>query len=602
MQQSMNWNMESVFPGGSHSKEAREKLDHHKEQIEAFEKEVEKWDPKNNDEKFEAFKNLLELYVDIVKGLEELSTFAEGLASADVEDTQALSLTNEITEVSSQLRSIYAVFNKKIVAIPEEDWNRLLETEPFSEILFVLKEERRDGKQLLSVEEEQLINALGVDGFHGWSDHYDRLVQTIRIPFEKEDGTLTMLSAGQAQNQLESHPETVVRHQLLEDWEKAWSDKGPLFADTLNRLAGFRLTDQKAHDVDDFLEPPLKQNRMKKETLDAMWDTVSDNKEPLVRFMGRKAELLGLEQLTYADLVAPVAVGDFEAKEYSWEKAQEFILENFQDVSPQMAALAETAFEQKWIEAEDRSGKRPGGYCADLPESKESRIFMTFSESPNEVSTLAHELGHAFHSDVMRDMPYLNTNYAMNVAETASTFAELVVSDATVKAASSDEEKINLLNDKLSRAVSMFMDIHSRFLFEVRFYEERKEGYVPYERLNELMLEAQKEAYRDSLSVYHPTFWASKLHFYGTDVPFYNFPYTFGFLFSTGIYAKSLEGNEDFEKDYIALLHDTGSITTEDLAGKHLGVDLTQRDFWQKAIDQTYEDIETFMELTENYI
>lgn len=602
MNQSMNWNMESVFSGGSKSKEVRQKIDHHKEQMKVFEKDVQSFDPKKRDEEFSAFRHLLKEYVEIMKGLSEISTFATGLASSDVEDAQALSLTNEITEIASQLRSIYAVLNKKIVEFPEENWKHLLETKPFSEISFVLKEERRDGKLLLSVEEEQLINALGIDGFHGWGDHYDRLVQTIQVPFKKEDGSIDMLSAGQAQNKLESHPDAQVRHQVLEAWEKAWSAKGPLFADTLNRLAGFRLTDQKAHGIHDFLEPPLKQNRMKKETLKAMWETVSHNKEPLLKFMTRKAKLLGLTKLTYADLVAPVAVGDFEAKEYSWEEAQRFILDNFQDSSPQMAALSQRAFDENWIEAEDRPGKRPGGYCADLPESAESRIFMTFSGSPNEVSTLAHELGHAFHSHVMRDMPYLNTNYAMNVAETASTFAELVVSDATIKNATSDEEKINLLNDKLSRVVSMFMDIHSRFLFEQRFYEERQNGYVSYERLNEMMLEAQKEAYGDSLSIYHPTFWASKLHFYGTSVPFYNFPYTFGFLFSTGIYAKSLEGNEEFENDYVALLRDTGSMTTEELAKKHLKVDLTQTDFWQQAIDQTYEDIGTFMELTEKYI
>jgi pepF/M3 family oligoendopeptidase len=602
MNQSMTWDLDSVFSGGSASPKVREKLNHHKEQIKEFEKRVQSFDPQNNDADFSDFKNLLEIYVEIVKGLSEISTFATGLASADVKDTQALSLTNEITEITSQLRSIYAIFNKKIVAIPEKDWERLTATEPFSEISFVLQEERRDGKRLLSIEEEQLLNALGVDGFHGWSDHYDRLVQTIEVPFEQEDGTVDMLSAGQAQNQLESHPDTEVRHQVLKDWEAAWREKGPLFADTLNRLAGFRLTDQKAHDIDDFLEPPLKQNRMQKETLMSMWETVAQNKKPLLKFMARKAELLGLEKLTYADLVAPVTVGDFEAKKYSWEEAQHFIIDNFQDFSPKMAELAQTAFDKNWIEAEDRPGKRPGGYCSDLPESEESRIFMTFSGSSNEVSTLAHELGHAFHSHVMRDLPYLNTNYAMNVAETASTFAELVVSDATVKAATSEEEKINLLNDQLSRAVSMFMDIHSRFLFEYRFYEERKVGYVPYERLNELMLEAQKEAYGDSLSVYHPTFWASKLHFYGTSVPFYNFPYTFGFLFSTGIYAQSLERETGFEDDYIALLRDTGSMTTEELAEKHLGVDLTQADFWQQAIDQTYEDIDTFMELTEKYV
>ena len=189
---------------------------------------------------------------------------------------------------------------------------------------------------------------------------------------------------------------------------------------------------------------------------------------------------------------------------------------------------------------------------------------MTFGNSINEVATLAHELGHAFHSSVMWDLPSLNREYAMNVAETASTFAELIVADATLKEAKSDVEKINLLDTK--------------------------------------MLAAQKESYKDSLGSYHPHFWASKLHFFIDDVPFYNFPYTFGYLFSMGIYAYANQQGSSFEDQYIALLRDTASMTSEELAKKHLNVDLTKPDFWQAGIDQVLKDVEQFMTLTENYV
>lgn len=251
---------------------------------------------------------------------------------------------------------------------------------------------------------------------------------------------------------------------------------------------------------------------------------------------------------------------------------------------------------------ENRPGKAPGGYCAELPESKESRIFMTYAESSSEVSTLAHELGHAFHSHVMTDLPTLNQQYAMNVAETASTFAEMIVADATVKEAASKEEKITLLDTKMQNALAMFLNIHARFLFETRFYNERQNGILTEDRLGELMEEAQKEAYQNSLSEYHPHFWASKLHFFIADVPFYNFPYTFGYLFSLGIYARSLEEGDSFEDKYIALLRDTASMSTEDLAMKHLGVDLTTPAFWEAGIAIMKKDVDTFMELTEEYV
>jgi oligoendopeptidase F len=198
----------------------------------------------------------------------------------------------------------------------------------------------------------------------------------------------------------------------------------------------------------------------------------------------------------------------------------------------------------------------------------------------------------------MHGVPTLNRFYASNVAETASTFAEMIVADAAVKYAKDEKEKISLLEDKIQRSVAFYMNIHARFLFETRFYEERKNGLVSVEKLNELMVEAQKEAYCGALDEYDSTFWASKMHFFITQVPFYNFPYTFGYLFSLGIYSQALEEGTNYEDKYISLLKDTASMTVEDLAMKHLGVDLTQRDFWEKAVKKSLEDVEEFLELT----
>jgi oligoendopeptidase F len=200
----------------------------------------------------------------------------------------------------------------------------------------------------------------------------------------------------------------------------------------------------------------------------------------------------------------------------------------------------------------------------------------------------------------MSDVHPLNCDYAMNVVETASTFAEMIVADAAVKNAKDEEEKLVLLDDKIQRTVALLMNIHARFLFETRFYDDRKQGPVSVERLNELMLAAQKEAYSNALEEYHPLFWASKLHFFITGVPFYNFPYTFGFLFSLGIYAQALEEGSGYEEKYIALLKDTASMSVEDLAQKHLQVDLTQPDFWEKAVRICLDDIDEFLTLTEN--
>lgn len=600
MTYSLVWDLDSIFPGGSRSIQLEQRLKELKDQSNNYQQLINQWIPEN-DANYLNLQQILALQEKISDGFSQCSSFITALSSADTKDKKAKTLSGDLFALLPAIQLSETIFTKKLTEISEEDWQKLTTSSSLEAIAFRLNEIRRDGMQLLSEQEENIINTLSLDGLNAWSSHYDTIVASISIPF-KEGTQTTFLSAGQAFNRMMSDPNPEVRAELFTEWEKAWRDKSPLLADTLNHLDGFRLSQYELHGVSDFLEKPLNYNRMQKETLDVMWATIQKNKQPFIDFLTRKAQLFGKKKMDWQDQDAPIILGDLKEKSYSFDEAAEFILENFEKFSPKMATFAKEAFEKSWIEAEDRPSKRPGGYCTELPETKESRIFMTFGNSINEVATLAHELGHAFHSSVMWDLPALNREYAMNVAETASTFAELIVADATLKEAETPEEKINLLDTKMQNAIAMFMNIHSRFIFENSFYEARQKGLLSEDEITELMLTAQKESYQDSLGTYHPHFWASKLHFFIDDVPFYNFPYTFGYLFSMGIYAYANEQGSDFEEQYIALLRDTASMTSEDLAKKHLNVDLTKPDFWQASINQVVKDVNEFMVLTEEYI
>ncbi|HBA1486572.1 TPA: M3 family oligoendopeptidase [Enterococcus faecalis] len=601
MTYSITWDLDSIFPNGSESKELSQRMTQLTEQTKEYHQLITEWTPESAQGK-EQFAEILTLQGKISNGFSQCNSFLTALISANTNDTKAKILLGDLYNLLPAIQLAETIFTKKITEISAEHWQALLAEEPFKTMAFRLNELRRDGKKLLSEQEENIINTLSLDGLNAWSTHYDTIVASIVIPFEEKDGSVTELSAGQAFNRMMGDPDKEVRQRLFTAWEKAWSGKASILADTLNHLDGFRLSDYKLHGTTDYLENPLNYNRMSQETLTVMWETIQKNKQPFVDFLTRKAQLFGKEKMDWQDQDAPIILGDLEEKTYSFDQAAAFILENFRKFSPKMADFAQMAFEKSWIEAEDRPGKRPGGYCTELPETQESRIFMTFGNSINEVATLAHELGHAFHSSVMWDLPSLNREYAMNVAETASTFAELIVADATLKEAKSNVEKINLLDTKMQNAIAMFMNIHARFIFENNFYQARQKGLVAEEDITELMLAAQKESYKDSLGSYHPHFWASKLHFFIDDVPFYNFPYTFGYLFSMGIYAYANQQGSSFEDQYIALLRDTASMTSEELAKKHLNVDLTKPDFWQAGIDQVLKDVEQFMTLTENYV
>jgi len=598
MAYSVNWDLESIFSGGSNSTALQEKIALLKEQTSTLHTKIQNWDVATT-----TVTELLSILKDmelIDAGIEQGLSFTNALSSANVADAKAQIVGASILALMPDYQLAETIFIKKLTAILPEKWEALLADPALQVIAFRLNEMREKGAELLSDNEENIINVLSLDGINAWGTHYDNLVKTIQIS-HMEKGEEVCLSAGQAFNKMVGDADNDVRQEMFEKWEAAWSENEQLFADTLNHVDGFRLATYKLHNEEDFLKEPLRYNRMKQETLDTMWQTIIDNKQPLVDYMNRKAKLLGKTQLDWQDQEAPLLLGNINEKTYSFDEGAAFVIENFAKFSPKMADFAKMAFEKSWIEAENRNGKRPGAYCTSFPESQASRVFMTYGGAINEVATLAHELGHAFHSSVLWDIPALNRQYAMNVAETASTFAELIVADATLKQAQTKEEKINLLDVKIQSAVAMFMNIHARFIFEQRFYTARKEGLVAPEELSQMMLDAQKEAFNNALGTYHPHFWASKLHFYIDDISFYNFPYTFGYLFSMGIYAHASKKGSSFEDEYIALLRDTASMTTEELAMKHLGVRLTEKAFWQAGIDMILADIHEFMQLTENY-
>ena len=604
MKYAITWDLDSLFEGGIDSTELSARLILLDDQIKDYARLVGKWDTERDTPDFLFLDSILALQELVSNGFGQTISFVNAIQSADVNNKKAGTMLASLYSKSTDFENANVIFTKKLTSMSEASWNHLKEAQTTQRqgVMFILNETREQGKRLLSENEENIINQLSTDGFNAWSTHYDTLVSQISIPFTEKDGTEVHLSAGQAFNKMTGDADSNVRAELFEKWEQAWSEKAPLFADTLNHLDGFRLTANKLHGITNHLQIPLEYNRMKEETLNAMWGAISDNKQPFVDFLERKAKLFGKEKMEWQDQDAPIILGDFKEKRYTFDEAADFIVENFRNFSPKMADFAQMAFDKSWIEAEDRPGKRPGGYCTSLPENKESRIFMTYGESINEVSTLAHELGHAYHSHVMWDLPAMSQDYAMNVAETASTFAELIVADATLKQATTNEEKINLIDVKMQNAIAMFMNIHTRFIFENKLHEARKENVLTDEEITELMLAAQKESYCDSLGSYHPHFWASKLHFFIDDVPFYNFPYTFGYLFSLGIYAHAQKQGASFEDEYIALLQDTASMTTEELAEKHLGIDLTKPDFWQDGINIIKKDVEEFLTITESYI
>jgi oligoendopeptidase F len=282
-------------------------------------------------------------------------------------------------------------------------------------------------------------------------------------------------------------------------------------------------------------------------------------------------------------------------KTYTFDEARKFILTNFGKFSPDLAAFAKRAFDNQWIDAEMRDGKRGGAFCMGLPKVKESRILLNFDGSLDTVFTLANELGHGFHNECAKNKTSLQRITPMTLAETASIMCETIVFEAAIQQASSPEEELAILETSLISDSQVIVDIYSRYLFEKEVFERRAASELSADEFGEIMENAQAATYGDGLDARyrHKFMWTWKPHYYYAGLSFYNFPYAFGLLFGIGLYAIYKERGAAFVPEYQALLASTGEGTAEDLAAR-FGIDLRSPEFWQNSLDVIARRIERY--------
>ncbi len=589
MSVSVNWDLDSIFTGGSHSAALADFLAQLTADLELA--EAAGLPPALSTETESDWVAAIQTLFDLGARLNQAGSFVGCLMAQDVKDDKALQLMAQTDQLSARLGTLWTKFTAAFAEQDEEAWQHLVAETELHQVAFYLNESRDLARRKMAPALETLANELAADGYHAWDRLYGITSGDKEVQFEGQP-----LSLGQLQSKYMDDPDREVRQRAFALFETAWSDLAKTCALALNYQAGFRLTLYKHRGWQSVLQEPLHNNRLSAETLEAMWGVIDARSAKLLDYFRAKAKLFGVAQLHWVDVAAPV--GEV-TKTFSYAEAADFVVSNVDRFDPAIAAYCRLAIDRHWIEAENRAGKRAGAYCTSLPLIGESRIFMTYTGSFNGMLTLAHELGHGYHSWAMRDLPYGARRYAMSVAETASNFNELIVTNAGLEAAADERERLSILGSKLNDAASHFMNIRARFDFEREFFKQRAKKHLSVDELSELMTAAQQTAFKEGLSGYHPLFWASKLHFYITRAPFYNFPYTFGYLFSNGLYARALDEGASFSDRYIALLRDTGSMSTEDLARTHLGVDLTKPDFWETAVARVLADVDEFVKLVD---
>jgi pepF/M3 family oligoendopeptidase len=369
----------------------------------------------------------------------------------------------------------------------------------------------------------------------------------------------------------------------------------PLAA-ALNNLKGAKIALNKRHHWESALDHSCFISRLHKKTLFALISAIEDSLPMWRDYMHIKAKLLGLKELNFYDLFAPLQEANSTTKKWTFNETREYIIDRYNSFSEDMGNFAKKAFDEHWIDAEIRPGKVGGAYDTPFPAQGVSRILSNFNGTFNDVTTLAHELGHAYHDYCVKDLPYSFAEYPMTLAETASIFAETIVMNDMISK-TSGFEKIKLIEMHLQDCNQVLVDILARFYFETAVFKEREEGELSASDFCRLMEDAQEKTYGNGLSkIKHPYQWAIKSHYYIPDFDFYNYPYAFGQLFAAGLYAQYQKKGPSFASTYKSILKNTGSMSCESVC-HNAGFDIETKEFWASGISvfaKEFDELKTY--------
>lgn len=554
---------------------------------------------------FERFSNFREVFngLTLEDNLESIKAAIAALEEFSVLSSRLgnyinLTLTaNTTDETANKYRTLfgnaYAALNSaytkvyKFIGSVETD---ITADENLKDYEFYFAEAKQQYKHLLSDELEDVIAKFSISGGDGWEQLFEAMTSGVEGEFKGEKVTLSEI------RNMAYDADAAVRKEAYETELKMYDTIKEPIAFALNNIKQQVLTETSLRGFESPLAQTLEASRMSRKTLDALLEAIREYLPQFRAYLKHKAALLGHENgLPFYDLFAPIGES---SRRFTIEESKEFLLENFKCFSEDLAEMTKEAYENNYIDFLPRKGKVGGAFCSNLPFIKQSRILTNFSGSLSDVVTIAHELGHAYHGLHIENHRVLNQEYSMPVAETASTFNENIVMNTVISEAS-DAEKVALLESQLQDTTQIIVDIYSRYLFESAVFENREKSFMFSKDLEQLMLDAQKEAYGDGLDpgAMHPYMWACKPHYYSSGLSFYNFPYAFGGLFSKGLYAIYQEQPEGFVEKYQELLRATTVTSAEDTA-KVLGVDVEDSAFWKKALAQVADNIEQFIALT----
>ena len=594
-----HWDLSNIYPGldSAEFKSALEELTKQISDLESFfNEQISAADAATPPDQ------LATLAGEMIKQLNQTSDLAETIEAYIFSFISTDSFNQVAKKLDSQFQQTYV--RLQMLGVQGQQWigsiadvlPSILEIDGAAkEHAFYLRETAEQSRYLMSEAEESLAAELGLSGTSAWAKLQGTVTSQMSIEFEL-DGEIQKLSSPALIN-LHSHPDENVRRRAYEAEMTLWKSAEEPLAASMNGIKGAVNTLNKRRGREDALHSAIDAARIDRETLNAMLEAMKDSFPMFHKYFLAKAKRMGKEKLAWWDVFAPA--GKLE-KAYSFEEARAFIIERFGEFSPKLKNLAERAFENQWIDAEQRVGKRGGAFCMGVPNVKESRILCNFDGTFDQISTIAHELGHAFHNECIfsAGKTSLQSETPMTLAETASIMCETIIVNAVLEKTTDPDEELAVLETALIGASQVIVDIYSRYLFEKEVFERRADAELSAEDLCEIMENAQEATYGKGLDerYRHKYMWTWKPHYYSAGVSFYNFPYAFGQLFATGLYAIYEQRGDEFIPDYIGLLASTGEGRAAELADR-FGINIREKKFWEDSLKVIEKQIERYCEL-----
>ncbi|CCV66291.1 Peptidase M3B, oligoendopeptidase F [Paracholeplasma brassicae] len=577
-----NWNLDDLYQG--FNEKYLKDIETLKEQMLSFQQLVSQMQAMKPVAFLEAYLTSQE---ETTKLARSLSAFASLTMSTDVTNQEALGYLSKLQQIYSSVTKENVMVSRYIATLDLQELSN--HSEIIKTYLFQLNEEKESARHLLSEKEEVLYAKLRPLSSGSWSQLQGLLTSNLNVKMGDKEITLSEV------RNLAYDNDKDIRKNAYEAELKAYEQIDDAVALALSNIKREVTEMNTLRGYDSALEKTLISSRMQKETLDAMIDAMKDYRQHFERYLKAKATYLGYENgLPFYELFAPVGKLD---KNYTYEEAKAIVNESFYGFSKRLGDFSTRAFNENWIDVYPKKGKRGGAFCSNQQQIKQSRILTNFTGSLSDVSTIAHELGHGYHGDVISDEKPLNWGYPMPLAETASIFCETIVTNNLLSKLSNDDEILSVLEIALQGDTQVIIDILSRYFFETKLFENST-GPISKNQMKTWMVEAQKEAYLEGLDHenLHPYMWLNKGHYYSAGLNFYNFPYAFGLLFGKGLYAKYLENKDDFLRNYDKLLMLTGKASVEDVA-MSMGIDVKDKSFWHQSLNEVVKDIDKVISL-----